>query len=120
MLIFDGDNPMAPIAMGHRRDMTLPLDEMRRRDRDYENIATASLPEMRRAGMAVSILKVVSDMQREGNSITGRNEDYRTYAIGKGQIAWYNALERMGELRIIRTQRRPARAHGAVGSRPGP
>ena len=24
-------------------------------------------------------------------------------SIGKGQIAWYNALERMGELRIIFT-----------------
>jgi membrane dipeptidase len=112
VLIFDGDNPMAPIAMGYRRDMTLPLEEMRRRDRSYDDIATASLPEMRRAGMAVSILKVVSDMQREGNSIKGRNEAYRTYAIGKGQIAWYIALERMGELRIIRT-RGDLRAHMA-------
>src|SRR4029077_9034723 len=104
MLIFDGDYPMAPLAMTLRRDVTLPLAEMRARDRDYENIALASLPEMRKAGMAVAILKVVSDMQREGNTIKGENEPHRVYAIGKGQIGYYNALERMGELRIIRTR----------------
>src|SRR5262249_59248428 len=104
VLIFDGDYPMAPLAMTLKRDVTLPLAEMRARDGDYENIAMASIPEMRRAGMAVAILKVVSDMQREGNTIKGYNAPYRTYAIGKGQIAWYNALERMGELRIIRTR----------------
>ena len=42
MLIFDGDNPMAAIAMALRRDMTLPLEEVRRRDRNHEDIATAS------------------------------------------------------------------------------
>jgi membrane dipeptidase len=104
VLIFDGDYPMAPLAMTLKRDVTLPLAEMRARDGDYENIAMASIPEMRRAGMAVAILKVVSDMQREGNTIKGYNAPYRTYAMGKGQIAWYNALERMGELRIIRTR----------------
>ena len=104
MLIFDGDFPMAPLAMQLRRDVTLPLAELRRRDRDYENIALASLPEMRKAGMAVAILKVVSDMEREGKVITGENQPHRVYAIGKGQIGYYHALEAMGELRIIRTR----------------
>ena len=104
MLIFDGDYPMAALAMDLRRDVTLPIDELRKRDRDYENIAMASLPEMRRAGMAVAILKVVSDMQREGATIKGTNQPHRTYAIGKGQVGYYDALEAQGELRIIRTR----------------
>ncbi len=104
MLIVDGDYPMAPLALSLRRDVTLPLDEMRARDRDYENIALASLPEMRRAGMAIAILKVCSDMQREGNTINGANRPHLTYAIGKGQIGYYDALEDEGELRIIRTR----------------
>jgi membrane dipeptidase len=104
VLIFDGDFPMAPISMQLRRDVTQPLEELRRRDRDYENIALASLPEMRKAGMAVAILKVVSDMEREGKTITGYNAPHRLYALGKGQIGYYVALERMGELRIIRTR----------------
>jgi membrane dipeptidase len=104
VLIFDGDYPMAPVAMRLRRDVTQPLDELRRRDHDYENIALASIPEMRKAGMAVAILKVVSDMEREGNTITGYNAPHRLYGMGKGQIAYYHKLERMGELRIIRTR----------------
>jgi membrane dipeptidase len=104
VLIFDGDYPMAALAIQLRRDVTQPLDELRRRDRDHENIALASLPEMRKAGMAVAILKVVSDMQREGSTITGYNAPHRLYAVGKGQIAYYAMLERMGELRIIRTR----------------
>ena len=104
VLIFDGDYPMAPLAMQLRRDVTLPLDELRARDRDYENIALASLPEMRKAGMAVAILKVVSDMEREGKTINGENQPHRVYAIGKGHVAYYNALEAMDELRIIRTR----------------
>jgi membrane dipeptidase len=104
VLIFDGDYPMASLAMELRRDVTLPLEELRKRDDDYANIAMASIPEMRRAGMAVAILKVVSDMQREGGKIRGYNAPYRTYAIGKGQIAYYHALEAQGELRILRTR----------------
>ena len=77
MLIFDGDYPMAPLAMELRRDLTLPLEEVRSRDGDHENIAMASIPEMRRAGMAVAILKVVSDMQREGSTIKGENTPHR-------------------------------------------
>ena len=104
MLIFDGDYPMAALAMDLRRDVTLPIDELRKHDHDYENIAMASLPEMRRTGMAVAILKVVSDMQREGATITGTNQPHRTYAIGKGQVGFYDALEDQGDLRIIRTR----------------
>ena len=113
MLIFDGDYPMAHHAMKLRRDVTLPLAELRRRDRHYEDIAMASLPEMRKAGMAVAILKVVSDMDREGSTIKGENQPHRVYAMGKGLIAYYNALERMAELRIIRT-REDLREHMAA------
>jgi len=104
MLIFDGDFPMAPISMDLRRDVTLPIEELRRRDKDPENIAMASLPEMRKAGMAAAILKVASDMQREGKTIKGANPPHRTYAIGKGQIAYYHALEAAGEIKILRTR----------------
>ncbi len=103
MLIFDGDYPMAPVAMRLRRDVTLPIAELRRRDRDPDDVAMASLHEMRRGGVAAAILKVASDMEREGNSIKGANPAHRTYAIGKGQIGYYHALERAGEIRVLRS-----------------
>ena len=72
MLIFDGDYPMAPA-----RDVSSAATSRCRSTSCARATATtrtsriASLPEMRKAGMAVAILKVVSDMQREGNTING-------------------------------------------------
>lgn len=103
MLIFDGDYPMAPLALDHRRNLTLPIEEVRRRDDTKGNIAFASLPEMRKAGIAAAIMKVASDMQREGHTIKGDNPPHRVYAMGRGQMAYYEVLERIGEIRILRT-----------------
>ena len=104
MLIFDGDFPMAPVALDYRRDMTLPLDELRRRDDTPGNVALASLPEMRRAGIAAAIVKVATDMQREGHTIRGANPPHRMYALGRGQMAYYEILDSMGEIRVLRTR----------------
>jgi len=105
MLIFDGDFPMAPEALDLKRDVTLPLAEMRRRDRHERDIAMASLPEMRVGGVAAAIMKIASDggRTREGHSVTGPLPPYRAYAVGRGQAAFYEALEAMGEIQILRT-----------------
>jgi membrane dipeptidase len=104
MLIFDGDYPMAPIALDFRRDLTQPIEEVRRREATKGNIGFCSLPEMRKAGIAAAIMKICSDMQRETNSIRGTNTPERTYALGRGQLAYYELLERWGEIRVLRTR----------------
>lgn len=102
MLIIDGDCPMFP-AMRMRRDITLPIEEMRRRDTTPDNVAMASLPEMRRAGMATAVVKVASDGQREGNVLSGALPPHRAYAMGQGYLAYFRALEREGQIRMLRT-----------------
>lgn len=104
MLIFDGDFPMAPLALDYRRDMTLPIHELRRRDDTPGNTAFASLPELRRGGIAAAVMKVATDMQREGHTITGANPPHRMYAMGRGQLAYYDVLEKLGEIRVLRTR----------------
>ena len=59
---------------------------------------------MRKAGIAAAIMKIATDMHREGHSIRGANTIHRTYAMGRGQLAYYEILERMGEIRVLRTQ----------------
>ena len=102
MLIIDGDCPMFP-AMRMRRDLTLPIDELRRRDTTPDNVAMASLPEMRRAGIAAAVVKVASDGQREGNVLAGALPPHRAYAVGQGYLAYFRALEREGQIRLLRT-----------------
>ena len=57
MLIFDGDYPMAYGGIDLNRDLTLPLSEVRAQDETPDNVAFASLPELRRAGVAAALMK---------------------------------------------------------------
>ncbi|MCH8114830.1 MAG: dipeptidase [Chloroflexi bacterium] len=110
MLIIDGDYPMA-LAVRMNRDLTLPIDQVRsapdlpgsRPDRaDAETMA--SLPEMRRGGVAAALVKVVVDQHRDGAPMPGGpRSDELSYALGQGQMAYYRILETRGEARILRT-----------------
>ena len=110
MLIIDGDYPMA-LAVRMNRDLTLPIDQVRsapalpggRPDRaDSETMA--SLPEMRRGGVAAALVKVVVDQHRDGAPMPGGpRSDELSYALGQGQMAYYRILETRGEARILRT-----------------
>ncbi|HIM59995.1 MAG TPA: peptidase [Dehalococcoidia bacterium] len=110
MLIIDGDYPMA-LAVRMNRDLTLPIGQVRsapalpggRPDRaDSETMA--SLPEMRRGGVAAALVKVVVDQHRDGAPMPGGpRSDELSYALGQGQMAYYRILETRGEARILRT-----------------
>ena len=50
MLIFDGDYPMAPVALDYRRDLTQPVAEIRRRDDTKGNVAFCRCPRCARPG----------------------------------------------------------------------
>jgi len=71
MLIIDGDYPMA-LAMARNRDLTLSIDKVRTapvfpgHNPDVDAVETmASLPEMRRGGVAAALVKVVVDQHRD-------------------------------------------------------
>ena len=110
MLIIDGDYPMA-LAVRMNRDLTLPIDQVRsapalpggRPDR-ADSATLASLPEMRRGGVAAALVKVVVDQHRDGAPMPGGpRSDELSYALGQGQMAYYRILETRGEARILRT-----------------
>ena len=103
MLIVDGDYPMAIVAMRMRRDVSLPIADVRASE-SGDNVAMASLPELRRAGVMLATMKIAADGQRQGGTWRGPNPAHRAYAIGKGQVAYYRALEAQGEIRVIRTR----------------
>ncbi len=54
MLIFDGDYPMAYGAIDLKRDLTLPIAAVRAAEEGSDNVAMASLPDMRRGQIAVA------------------------------------------------------------------
>ena len=110
MLIIDGDYPMA-LAVRMNRDLTLPIDQVRSaptlpggRPARADSETMASLPEMRRGGVAAALVKVVVDQHRDGAPMPGGpRSDALSYALGQGQMAYYRILETRGEARILRT-----------------
>lgn len=117
--LIDGHLDIAWNALGWNRDVSLDLDELNRReagqaDHPARGRATVSLPEMRRGGVAVcqaTILaraKAVSLWETFAQGPPRANLDWVVQdiasAAGRGQLAYYERLERRGLLRSIRTR----------------
>ena len=70
--------------------------------RDSETLAT--LPEMRRGGIAAALVKVSSCVLRHSRYSHGevRTQD-NAYASAHGQLAYYRLMDAMGEMRRLRT-----------------
>jgi membrane dipeptidase len=108
MLIVDGDYPMAIGAIDGQRDLTLSIDELRASEaalkgRWSDDDAMCSLPEMRRGGVAVALVKIVSCILRPGHKHGDVRTDHQAHASGKGQLGYYQILEATGETRLLTT-----------------
>lgn len=71
MLIFDGEYPMAYSALELNRDLTLSVEAVRRADPGSDHLALATLPEMRRGGIAGALVKVVARIERKDSPLWG-------------------------------------------------
>lgn len=116
-LIFDAHLDLAWNAVSFNRDLTLPLEEVRRRERGMTDEpgrerGTVSLPELRKAGVAVCVgtLLARGGPEQAFKAAYKRTDlDHATqsiaYAVAHGQLAHYWLLEEQGHLRSIRTAR---------------
>jgi membrane dipeptidase len=113
--IFDGHLDLSWNALSWGRDITLDLDELNRGERAMTDHpargrATTTLPEMRRGAIAVCQATVLCRARPEGRphdgpsrlSLDFTNQEIAS-ATARGQLAFYELLERRGQLRMIRT-----------------
>ncbi|MGB2608423.1 MAG: membrane dipeptidase [Isosphaeraceae bacterium] len=113
--LIDGHLDLAWNALSWGRDVTLNLDRLNRdevgmTDHPSRGRATTTLPEMRRAGIAVCQATLLARAkpeirQPEGHariSLDFANQEIVS-ATARGQLAYYELLERRGFLRMIRT-----------------
>jgi membrane dipeptidase len=113
--LIDGHLDLAWNALSWGRDLTLDLDRLNRsemglNDHPARGRATTTLPEMRRAGIAVCQATLLARARPQGRRADGDfriSLDYANQEIAsataRGQLAYYELLERRGELRMIRT-----------------
>lgn len=136
-LMIDGHLDLSWNALSHDRDQTLSVAELRKSEIGMEGRTrgrnTVSLPEMRRAGIGVCLATVISRaMPPDGGAglrdanvadivkrsrlgpILRENLDYANQeicsAMARGQMAYYDILQRRGQLLKI-TNREELDAH---------
>jgi membrane dipeptidase len=110
MLIIDGDYPMSTGAIDFNRDLTQPLEIVRSqapnqaaRNTQPDSETMASLPEMRRGGVAAALVKLVGRIQRPGSPLWGYRSGEGAYAAAQAHLAYYKILEKRGLARLLKT-----------------
>src|SRR5687767_1913791 len=114
-LIIDAHLDLGWSAVSFNRDLTLPVEEVRRReagmtDESARGRNTLTLPELRRAGVAVAVATLLARAGPEQKAQAGYKRtdlDHAApsiaYAAAHAQLAYYRLLERQGHIRLIRT-----------------
>jgi membrane dipeptidase len=111
-LLFDSHLDLAWNALSWKRDLKRPLEEMNVIDRQVDGHpargrATVSLPELRRAGVAVCLGTLMARVPYgRGTSVHGATLDFpaheNAYAFARGQLAYYQLLQTQDELILLR------------------
>lgn len=106
MLLFDAHLDLSMNALEWNRDLTRPLDEMRRReygktDKVDRGKGVVTLPEMRRGQIGVCIATQIARYVAPDNPLPGWNAPEIAWAQTQGQLAWYRAMEDAGQMKQI-------------------
>jgi len=106
MLLFDAHLDLAMNAMEWNRDLTQPVDQIRKReegmtDKPDRGKNTLSLPEMRRANIGICVTTLIARYVKGENPLPGWNSPYQAWAQTQGQLTWYHVMEELGLLRKL-------------------
>jgi membrane dipeptidase len=106
MLVIDAHLDLAWDALNWNRDLTLPVEEIRRSEAGmgdfHRGQNTVSFPEMRKADVGVCLATVLARASSRGEALL----DYRTReiasAMGIGHVEFYRIMESEGQMRMLR------------------
>lgn len=103
MLLFDAHLDLSMNALEWNRDITLPLEEVRRRERFQgdkvdRGHGVCTLPEMRRGKMGLCIATQIGRYVTPDNPRPGWHSPEIAWAMTQGQLAWYRAMEDAGQM----------------------
>lgn len=103
MFIFDVHLDLSMNALEWNRDLTRPIDEIRRReagltDKRDRGKGTVCLPELRRGSIGLVVATQIARYVKPSNSLPGWHSPEQAWAQTQGQLAWYHAMEERGEM----------------------
>jgi membrane dipeptidase len=94
-------------ALEWNRDLTMPIAEIRNREKDLDDKpdrgnGTVSLPELRKGNVGLVVATQIARYVTKDNPLPGWHSPAQAWAHTQGQLAWYKAMEDMGEMVQIR------------------
>ena len=107
MLIIDAHLDLSMNAMEWNRDLRLPVDVIRTREKGLSDKpdrakGTVSLPELRRGGIGLVVATQIARYVAPDNPLPGWHSAWQAWAQTQGQLAWYKTMEEAGEMVMIR------------------
>ena len=121
-LIFDAHLDLALNGVDWNRDLRMDVRDIRVQEQVWgmtdhgRQTGTVSLPELKRAGVAVGVATVLARQEQAINHPFGWTTPEACYAVATAHLAYYRALERAGWVRMIRTRQELA-AHADAARR---
>ncbi len=107
MFIFDAHLDLAMNAMEWNRDLTWTVDEIRKSelgmtDKPDRAKNTVSFDAMRKGNIGLCNATQIARFVKKNNPLPGWHSPHQAWAQTQGQLAWYKAMEELGELVQIR------------------
>ena len=107
MFTIDAHLDLSMNAMEWNRDLTRPLAEINARehgmtDKPDRGNGTVSLPELRKGNVGLVVATQIARFVAQDNPLPGWHSPQQAWAHTQGQLAWYRAMEKQGELKQIR------------------
>jgi len=102
-LIFDAHLDLSMNAMEWNRDLTRPLEEIRKRengmnDKPDRGNGTVSFSEMRKGNVGICVATLIARFVKPGSALEGWHSQEQAWSQTQGQLSWYKAMENCREL----------------------
>ncbi len=106
MFIFDAHLDLAMNALEWNRDLTWSVNDLRKRetgmtDKPDREKNTVSLPAMRKGNVGICVATQIARYVKKDSNLPGWNSPQQAWAQTQGQLAWYRAMEEIGEMTQI-------------------
>lgn len=103
MFIFDAHLDLAMNAMEWNRDLTWSVADIRQSeagmtDKPDRGKNTVSFEAMRKGNIGLCMATQIARYVKKGNSLPGWHSPHQAWAQTQAQLAWYRAMEEIGEL----------------------
>ncbi|WP_034045176.1 dipeptidase [Wocania ichthyoenteri] len=103
MFILDAHLDLAMNALEWNRDLTWTVEDIRRSeigmtDKPDRAKNTVSLDAMRKGNIGLCVATQIARYVKKGSALPGWNSPQQAWAQTQGQLAWYKAMEDIGEM----------------------